>query len=607
MDAVQIEKAVKALGDKPTLKNFIEQFGVFAQGPGGTKNIKNAILNLAASGNIVSHSNDSALDLFEKVKLEKEVLIKEGVIKKQKSLPSVKDGDFPYKIPNNWIWVCLGDISNYAQAGKVEAKDAKNETWVLELEDIEKDTSRLLRKTRFKERQFKSAKSVFHEGDIIYGKLRPYLDKVIIADENGVCTTEMIPFKCFGGIFNEYIRLVMKSPYFITYANESTHGMSLPRLGTDNARAALIPLPPLEEQKRIVAKVDELMALCDQLQAQQQQQANTLLKANTAAIHALLSTDKQPQKTNNPPPKNKKQKKLDPAWQRIANNFHTLYGNTLPMPPGQGRQKKHFVGLDNVKQLRQMILQLAVMGKLSDYFEYEFDTAYLLTKIDHIKKENKTRIVAKNREPEKLFEAPPHWEWVQFEDLLINSSSGWSPKCSGHPRKEENWGVLKVSAVTWGIFKPEENKELPDGLLPRPEFEVKPGDFLLSRANTAELVAKSIVVVECESKLIMSDKIVRLDFYRDVNKKYLSIWNNSIFVRQYYISHASGTSDSMRNITRQTIHEVPIPLPPLEEQKRIVAKVDQLMAICDQLEQQLTTAYGDAEKLINSTIRQLVA
>ncbi len=113
------------------------------------------------------------------------------------------------------------------------------------------------------------------------------MDKVLVAQEPGVCTTEIIPIKAYSGVDSYYLRWVMKSPSFIEYANNSTHGMNLPRMGTEKARLALFPLPPLAEQKRIVAKVDELMALCDELQASQE--TNVTLKRDCVAstLHHL--------------------------------------------------------------------------------------------------------------------------------------------------------------------------------------------------------------------------------------------------------------------------------------------------------------------------------
>lgn len=99
----------------------------------------------------------------------------------------------------------------------------------------------------------------------MYGKLRPYLNKILVADEDGVCTTEIIPFRCYGDYVPQYFRLALSGPFFLDYVNVRSYGMKMPRLGTDDARKAVIPLPPLAEQSRIVARVAALRALCTDL------------------------------------------------------------------------------------------------------------------------------------------------------------------------------------------------------------------------------------------------------------------------------------------------------------------------------------------------------
>ena len=252
-----------------TWQTIRENFDMLFTTESSIKKLKQTIIQLAVMGKLVPQNteDESANELLKKIDVAKAKFIKEKKIKKQKPLPKISKKEAPYSLPNKWEWIRLGDATNYGITKKIEATEVEKEIWVLELEDIEKITSKLLKKVRFNERQFKSSKNIFNKSDVIYGKLRPYLDKVVIADEPGVCTTEMIPLKGYAGILPEYLRWVMKSPYFTQYANDSTHGMNLPRMGTEKARLALIPLPPKEEQYRIVAKVDELMALCDQLKS----------------------------------------------------------------------------------------------------------------------------------------------------------------------------------------------------------------------------------------------------------------------------------------------------------------------------------------------------
>ncbi len=133
------------------------------------------------------------------------------------------------------------------------------------------------------------------------------------------------------------------------------------------------------------------------------------------------------------------------------------------------------------------------------------------------------------------------------------------------------------------------------------------GDFLLSRANTEELVARSVVVEQTPPKLMMSDKIVRFTFSNDLDKRFLNFANSSEFARHYYARNASGTSSSMKNVGREVMCHLPVPLPPLTEQKRIVAKVEQLMGLVDRLEAQLAESRAKATALLEAVVAELSA
>lgn len=162
-----------------------------------------------------------------------------------------------------------------------------------------------------------------------------------------------------------------------------------------------------------------------------------------------------------------------------------------------------------------------------------------------------------------------------------------------------------VSAVTWGVFNPEENKELPPHLDPRIEHEVQSGDLLISRANTADLVAKAVVVPDLAPKnLMISDKIIRFKLHESVNGEYFNLMNNSQVSRDYYNRVADGTSSSMKNVSREQIRSLVVAPPPQDEQHSIVAKVDELMTLCDQLKARLTDAQTTKLHLTDAIVEQ---
>lgn len=166
----------------------------------------------------------------------------------------------PQDLPPTWAITTLGTVVDYGRTSKAKPTEMQASDWILELEDIEKDSSRLLQRLTFGERQSKSTKSRFEAGDVLYGKLRPYLNKVLIADQPGYCTTEIIPIKSGKYLDSRYLFYWLKHPAFLAYVGAESHGMSMPRLGTDTGRAAPFVLAPRAEQTRIADQLDTLFA-----------------------------------------------------------------------------------------------------------------------------------------------------------------------------------------------------------------------------------------------------------------------------------------------------------------------------------------------------------
>ena len=167
------------------------------------------------------------------------------------------DDEIPFGIPQSWCWVRLGSIIDFSKSNSVKPNEIAPEAWVLDLEDIEKDSGLLLAKKRMKDIQSKSDKHIFYSGNVLYSKLRPYLNKVIIADENGYCTSEILTFD-FGNILNKYAQIYLMSPYFVDYAMSDAYGVKMPRLGSKQGNNALMPLPPFNEQVRIAERISIL-------------------------------------------------------------------------------------------------------------------------------------------------------------------------------------------------------------------------------------------------------------------------------------------------------------------------------------------------------------
>lgn len=177
-------------------------------------------------------------------------------------MPAIQEDEIPFDIPSSWCWERLGNISTYNQTKpKIKAIDLDRLIWVLDLDDIEKNTGKILRYVKAKDKKVSGEKVVFHKGQILYSKLRPYLKKALIALEDGVCTPELVPFDIFGGCNRNYILSVLKSPYVDFGVNSATYGVKMPRVGVETMINLLIPIPPIREQERIVKKFDKSHSL----------------------------------------------------------------------------------------------------------------------------------------------------------------------------------------------------------------------------------------------------------------------------------------------------------------------------------------------------------
>ena len=237
---------------------------------------KSKILDLAIRGKLVPQNSDDepASVLLERIRSEKEELIKQGKIKRDKKESIIFRGDDNSyylrtggieesledwrfdDLPETWKICCLGELCDYGDCINVNTEDIPEDAWILDLEDIEKDTGTVLKKVTKAQRNSVSTKHKFHSGQVLYSKLRPYLNKVVLSDADGYCTSEILPLEFKKCVLPEYARYYLMSSTFIAYANHCSYGVKMPRLGTTDGKKAIFSLPPLSEQKRIVETID---------------------------------------------------------------------------------------------------------------------------------------------------------------------------------------------------------------------------------------------------------------------------------------------------------------------------------------------------------------
>ena len=527
---------------------LLSNLNLLATAPGGVAKLRELILTLAVQGKLVPQdpADEPASVLLQKIRAEKDRLIAEGKIKRDKPLAEIAEEEKPFELPAGWEWVRLGDITNYGTTTKVER--LQPDTWVLDMEDIEKSSGRLLQRLRFAQRPALSDKNCFLAGDVLYGKLRPYLNKVLVADEDGVCTTEVIPFRCYGNYVPQYFRLVLSSPFFLEYVNARSYGMKMPRLGTEDARKSVIPLPPLAEQSRIVTRVEALMRLCDALEAKGQLEATQ----HAQLVSTLLGT-----LTASTTPE-----ELAANWQRVAQHFDLL----LDRPQA-------------IDALEQTLLQLAVRGLLVPQDPTDEPASALLQKI----RAEKDRLIATGQikrdkplppitDEEKPFELPVGWEWVRL-GALIELVSGQ------HLGPSEYVDGLTASLpyltgpAEFGTLSPEPTRSTYE----RRAVAVC-DDILITVKGSG--VGKLNVVKHDEvaiSRQLMAIRPVLL------NAEFLMIFLQTM--AHYFQAKSIGIA--IPGIGREDVTHAEFGLPPLAEQSRIVTRVTALRRLCTDLRQRL--------------------
>ncbi len=275
-------------------------------------------------------------------------------------------------------------------------------------------------------------------------------------------------------------------------------------------------------------------------------------------------------------------------------------------------------------KLRQAILQEAIEGQLTADWRVKnpvclgdpnTDAAALLATIKAEKqaliadgKIKKEKPLAPINPDDVPFALPDGWVWVRLGEITLYSEAGKSFLCEEREVKDDEWGVVKVSSVSWGYFKERENKfysKLPPNDL---KYQIMAGDFIITRASgSPALLGKSVIVPYIKKNLLLNDKTIRFVFAKHGIKMFVNLFNGSSYAKSHFMNCATGTNTSMRNLTRSDMETLLIPLPPLAEQQAIVERVDRLLNHINALEQQVTERKHHAEQLMQAVLKEAFA
>lgn len=484
------------------------------------QDLKNSILQLAVQGKLVEQRAEegTARELLEQIKLEKDQLIKDKKIKKSKPLPEITEDEIPFEIPESWEWVRLnGIVCNNGQE-KPQCKFS-----YIDIGSIDNVHQKLNQKENIVEAKDapSRARKIVKYGDIIYSTVRPYLHNMCIIDKEfsfkPIASTGFAVMSCLGKLYNRYLFFYLMSPTFDNYANasENARGATYPAINDDRLYRAIVPVPPLQEQHRIVDKIEEILPYIDQ---------------------------------------------YDKAYTKLE-----TFNKKFP------------------EDMKKSILQMTMQGKLveqrseegtaDELYEQIVAEKAQLIKDGKIKKEKPLPEITEDEIP---FEIPSSWIWVRWGELSFSIQYGYNaPALSEGHYRMVRISDIQDNKVLWETvpYCKIEDKEVATYLLEK-------NDILFAR--TGGTVGKSFLVKDVPYEAVYAGYLIRTRYNSErLAPEYLKFFMES---QLYWQQLRNGTiATAQPNCNGQTLAKMMIPIPPFEEQKRIIAKIEELLPYCDQL------------------------
>ena len=446
--------------------------------------------------------------------------------------------EVPFDIPDSWEWVRLGNISSYAETKqKVNATSADPSIWGLDLEDIEKG-GRLLEYKTVGERKAVGDKTIFTKGDILYSKLRPYLLKILVAPDDGICTPEIVPFRVYGGIDPSYIVNYLKSPYVDNLINSITYGVKMPRVGTETMTSLLVPIPPLEEQRRIVEKIDEV----------------------ASAVSAYDVAYQKSEALNSTFPEALKKSILQEAVQ----------GKLVPQDPSDEPAEAL---LEHIRAEKQRLVKEGEIKK------DKHESVIFRRDNSHYEKRGSEEVCIDDEIP---FEVPPSWALIRLDDIGIYRKGPFGSSLTKSMFVPKGADTVKVYEQKNAIQK---DHTLGTYFITRQYYEskmrsftVEPGDILVSCAGT---IGETYVLPEQIGLGIINQALMRMTIFAPIDLDYFLLYFDYVLKQT---AKESSKGSAIKNIPPfEIFKKLILPLPPLEEQKRIVEKVRELESLCNSL------------------------
>lgn len=561
-------------------ERLLAHYERIADAPDAIARLRRFILDLAVRGKLAPQdaSDEPVSELLKRIAKEKARLAKAGEIRTPKAIPALPEAPFP--IPSNWRWSQLAEIG--VLSPRNEAPDSLEASFVpMPLIAAEYGVANQHEIRPWGE--IKKGYTHFAEGDVGLAKITPCFENGKSAVFRnltggiGAGTTELHVVRPLF-VDHDYILLFLKSPHFIeTGIPKMTGTAGQKRVPTEYFAHSPFPLPPLAEQHRIVAKVAELMALCDRLEAARAAREATRDRLTAASLARLNAPDPE--------------------------TFQDDARFALDALPALATRP------DQIKAVRQTILNLAVRGKLVPQDANDEPASELLKRIA----KEKARLVKAGEisrdkplplltEADTVFELPRGWEWVRLGHLIKMVTSGsrdWAKHYSTEGAIFIRMGNLSKDHYRLRLDHIQHVKAPADGEGTRTRLEA--GDTLISITGDVGMLG---LIPEGFGEAYINQHTAMVRPIAEMKGRYLPELFRSPFAQAQFNEPQRGIKNSFR---LTDITQFVVPLPPLAEQHRIVAKVDALMALCDRLEASLTATAATRRRLADALLAEALA
>ncbi|MDA5557684.1 restriction endonuclease subunit S [Shimia sp. MMG029] len=559
------------------VERLLEVYGQISEAPDAIARLRRFVLDLAVRGKLVEQDaeDEPASELLVRIDRERKRLHSLSEIKKPKKLPPIDIA--PFDLPSSWVWARMRDVTSDRGQEIPSAQFTYIDVSAIDKEAGVVSDPKVLERDEAPSR----ARKIARKGDVIYSCVRPYLLNVAVITEDfepsPIASTAFAILNGYNLVLPWYLWIALRSPFMVECVERDQRGQAYPAINDKDFSLLPLPLPPLTEQHRIVDRVNELMALCDRLEEARVAREETRNKLTAASLTRLTAPETSTDEF--------------PAHAQFALDA---------LPSLTSRP-------DQIKSLRQTILNLAVRGKLVEQDPKDEPASVSLAKIaeardaDASRKSKRARGLPPASDTEAS-ELPIGWAGVRLSDIAVSMRYGTSTKCGADTSLVP---VLRIPNVSLGEVTLDDMKFGPLNEREQADLALAAGDLLMIRSNgSLDIVGRSAVVPIEADGMAFAGYLVRLRTdVKHVNTKYVWMAMNSQLIRDQ-IEKPIRSAVGLKNVNLTEFGNLSFWLPPLAEQHRIVAKVDALMTLCDRLEVALTTVGATRTRLLEALLHE---